>query len=239
MANSAFIYILAGILLIPLIPAFILYKFLPSKATVTGPFKGLNLKLSGSFGGYFLLVLVSSGIFFPLLRNEQQKTIDELRNELSNLQNEKNNQQHWTMEGSVISSIPKETRIFFDQEGSDFFETGDFKMNFNCSLENGLPELPKALCIFNKQDGYKVINMNQTLNASDIVTYGIQFDSSKHYIRIGQKIDIESKKAEEKRIAKELYEDLQQQHVNVPNHSKIYMILNPSVIKTQPSRQPK
>ena len=238
MDNSAFIFILGGILLLPLIPAFILYKFLPSKATVTGPFKGLNLKLSGSFGGYFLLVLVSSGIFFPLLKNEQQRIIDSLRNELSALQNEKNNQQPWTMEGSVISSIPKETRIFFDQKGSDFFETGDFKMNFKCALENGIPDLPKALCIFNKQDGYKVINMNQSLNASDITTYGIQFDSSKHYIRIGQKIDIESKKAEEKRIASELYDDLRQQQVNIPQQSKIYKILNPAAVKPQPVGHP-
>jgi hypothetical protein len=238
MDNSGFLFILAGILLLPLIPAFILYKFLPSKATVTGPFKGLNLKLSGSFGGYFLLVLVSSGIFFPLLKNEQQRIIDSLRTELSALKNEKNNQQQWTMEGSVISSIPKETRIFFDQKGSDFFETGDFKMIFNCGLENGIPDLPKALCIFNKQDGYKVINMNQSLNASDIATYGIQFDSSKHYIRIGQKIDIESKKAEEKRIASELYNDLRRQQVNIPHNSKMYMILNPAAVKPQTIRQP-
>ena len=65
-----FLYVLAAVLLLPLIPAFLLYKFLPSRTSVTGPFKGLNLKLTGAFGGYFLLVLTAIGVFFPLLKNE-------------------------------------------------------------------------------------------------------------------------------------------------------------------------
>lgn len=48
----------AVIVLIPMIPALILYAVLPSRATVSGPFKGLNIRLQGAFGGYFLLVLV-------------------------------------------------------------------------------------------------------------------------------------------------------------------------------------
>lgn len=48
-------------ILLPIIPAFILYKLLPSTADVSGPFRGLQIKLTGAFGGYFLLVLV---IFF-------------------------------------------------------------------------------------------------------------------------------------------------------------------------------
>ena len=52
----------AGIVLIPMIPALILYAVLPSRATVSGPFKGLNIRLQGAFGGYFLLVLVVVGV---------------------------------------------------------------------------------------------------------------------------------------------------------------------------------
>lgn len=48
----------AVIVLIPIIPALILYSVLPSRATVSGPFKGLNIRLQGAFGGYFVLVLV-------------------------------------------------------------------------------------------------------------------------------------------------------------------------------------
>src|ERR1043166_5494092 len=48
-------------ILLPLTPAYILYKALPAKTNVTGPFKGLNIQLSGAFAGYFLLVLVIMG----------------------------------------------------------------------------------------------------------------------------------------------------------------------------------
>lgn len=57
------IYIAAAILL-PLFPAYILYKSLPARTSVKGPFQGLNIKLSGAFGGYFLLVLVIFGFIF-------------------------------------------------------------------------------------------------------------------------------------------------------------------------------
>lgn len=54
--------ILAGVLLIPLVPAFVLYWMLPSKASVTGPLKGLNINLQGAFAGYFALFLVAAGL---------------------------------------------------------------------------------------------------------------------------------------------------------------------------------
>src|SRR5262249_21725305 len=56
-------YISAAILL-PFIPAYVLYKTLPSRTTVKGPFKGLNIKLGGAFGGYFLLVITIFGFIF-------------------------------------------------------------------------------------------------------------------------------------------------------------------------------
>jgi len=62
-----FIPHLLSILIIPLVPSYVLYKNLPSKTTVTGPFKGLNINLTGAFGGYFLLVLVSWGVVSHLL----------------------------------------------------------------------------------------------------------------------------------------------------------------------------
>ena len=49
---------IAAAMLIPLVPAYVLYKALPAKASVGGPFQGLNIQLSGAFAGYFLLVLI-------------------------------------------------------------------------------------------------------------------------------------------------------------------------------------
>ena len=53
--------------------------------------------------------------------------------------------------------------------------------------------LPKALCIFNKDDGYKVLNLSRDFNSDDIKNYGIVFDDSAHTIKIDSAIDIQSK----------------------------------------------
>jgi hypothetical protein len=59
----------AAVVLIPLLPAFVLYKFLPSKTTASGPFQGLDVKLSGAFAGYFLvLLMVTSFVIFLIKR---------------------------------------------------------------------------------------------------------------------------------------------------------------------------
>lgn len=55
-------------LLLPLVPAYILYKALRSEASVTGPFQGFRLHLSGAFAGYFILVVAVfhfSPLFHP------------------------------------------------------------------------------------------------------------------------------------------------------------------------------
>jgi hypothetical protein len=55
------ILIMTFAFLLPLVPAYLLYRLLPSRTKVNGPFKGLNLQLQGSFAGYFLLVLMAFG----------------------------------------------------------------------------------------------------------------------------------------------------------------------------------
>jgi len=57
------IYIAAAVLL-PLIPAYILYKTLPAKANVVGPLGKFTLKLSGAFAGYFALVIIVFGFVY-------------------------------------------------------------------------------------------------------------------------------------------------------------------------------
>lgn len=62
---------IAAVVLIPLIPAFLLYKYLRSgRTSVGGPFKGLDIKLSGAFAGYFLMVLVVSSFVIFLIRQK-------------------------------------------------------------------------------------------------------------------------------------------------------------------------
>ncbi|NCU04215.1 MAG: hypothetical protein GXC73_09540, partial [Chitinophagaceae bacterium] len=70
---------LAAILLLPLIPAYIIYKFLPeSETNVEGPYKKLNLKLKGAFAGYFLLVLLSLGLQYVVMTSKEGKKIEQL-----------------------------------------------------------------------------------------------------------------------------------------------------------------
>ncbi len=50
------------IVLVPIVPSYLLFRLLPEKAVVTGPFKGLRVDLSGAFAGYFLIFLVLIGV---------------------------------------------------------------------------------------------------------------------------------------------------------------------------------
>jgi hypothetical protein len=61
MQNTANLFWVFTAILLPMIPAYLLFKSLPSTSDVTGPFHGLQIKLGGAFAGYFLLVMV---IFF-------------------------------------------------------------------------------------------------------------------------------------------------------------------------------
>ena len=223
--TNTFLYVLAAVMLLPLIPAFLLYKFLPSRTSVSGPFKGLNIKLTGAFGGYFLLVLTSIGIFFPLLKNDQAKIIEQQSQRIKELENTVNGKQQWVMKGNVVSTSPKQTKVFFDESGTSFYETGEFSMNFNADLQNGKAALPKALCIFNKDDGYKVLNLSRDFNSTDIKAFGINFIDSSHTIMIDSAIDIQSKAKVKIQTENELLQKLK------VNPSILYTYKPDSVVK--------
>jgi hypothetical protein len=59
---------IAATLLLPFGPAYLLYRTLPAETSVEGPFKGLKIKLSGAFAGYFLLVLLVFSFVYSRLR---------------------------------------------------------------------------------------------------------------------------------------------------------------------------
>ncbi len=228
-----FIFLLAAILLLPLIPAFLLYKFLPSKTSVGGPFKGLNLKLTGAFSGYFLLVLIAIGLFFPLLKNEQAKLIEQQSEKIKQLENAISDHQQWVMKGNILSTSPKQTKVFFDESGTNFWETGEFAMTFNAEIQNGKAVLPKALCIFNKDDGYKVLNLSRDFNAEDIKNYGIRFNDSLHMIKIDSLIDIQSKAKVRLEIENNLLSKIKANQVNIStyNPKSTIKLLRPEEIK--------
>ena len=233
--TNTFVYVLAAVLLLPLIPAFLLYKFLPSKTNVSGPFKGLNLKLTGAFGGYFLLVLIAVGVFFPLLKNEQARIIEQQNEKIKQLENNLSNHQQWVMKGYIASTSPKQTKVFFDESGTNFWETGEFAMNFNAELDKGKPLLPKALCIFNKDDGYKVLNLSRDFKSDDIKNYGINFDDSSHVIKIDSVVDIQSKAKAKIDIETSLLERINANQINprTYNPREAIKYIQPQAIKNQ------
>jgi len=58
MSNTSDLVTLAVMILLPMIPAIVLFKALPSTADVGGPFQGQTIKLGGAFAGYFAVLLL-------------------------------------------------------------------------------------------------------------------------------------------------------------------------------------
>lgn len=58
--------------LLPIIPAFIFFKFMPNNAIVNGPFRGLKINLGGAFAGYFLLFIILLPIMARLIKVEEE-----------------------------------------------------------------------------------------------------------------------------------------------------------------------
>jgi len=61
------IVMIAVMVLLPIVPAILLYYKLPNKTTVKGPFKGLDIQLTGAFAGYFLVLLLVVGFYVSFL----------------------------------------------------------------------------------------------------------------------------------------------------------------------------
>jgi hypothetical protein len=67
-----FFLVTGTVVLLPLIPAYILFKFLPSEAAADGPYSGLSLKLKGAFAAYFVVLLAVMSFFHTLPSNDVQ-----------------------------------------------------------------------------------------------------------------------------------------------------------------------
>jgi hypothetical protein len=74
-----FLGVAAVVVLLPIVPALLIYKYVPPGRTVAaGPFRGLQIKLTGSFAGYFvvLLVLLSfAGAYWKLAAEYEPWTV--------------------------------------------------------------------------------------------------------------------------------------------------------------------
>jgi len=188
--DFSFIYLLMGFL-VPLIPAYILYKTLPAETSVTGPFQGLKINLSGAFGGYFLLVLIAFAFSLKLISDSNVKRIETLGRENKALKTEneqmKSQYEYWTIEGQVTGNLPEKTKLFVDCRTTHFASTGDFSSNIYLRKEPNSSIIPAALCFFNTEDGYKVINLNKS-TSKDFDLFGIRIDEKSKKISLDKPV---------------------------------------------------
>jgi hypothetical protein len=205
---------LAGILLIPLLPAFLIYKFLPEKDSAAaaevggetvgiGPVKGLSWKLKGAFAGYFLLVCV--GMLLQYLRNTDsaakkiaalelalsQKT-DSLSYEREQLALATNQVVDWHVKGTVLPAEKDGTRFFYDDGTTKKEPTGEFTLIKRSLKKDGKIDPPKWICVYNPATGYKVVNLNRELEAADIKAFNVTFDDNTRTVLIKKPIEINS-----------------------------------------------
>lgn len=74
------------IILLPIVPALILYLAIPAQQSeVEGKYQGLNIKLKGAFGSYFILALMLLGFITARVMSEQEF-------------------EYWTIEGDINST---------------------------------------------------------------------------------------------------------------------------------------
>lgn len=194
MENVNTLITIAGVLLIPLIPAFVIYKFLPSKTVVKGPFKGLDVNLTGAFSGYFLLVIISLGFTYSSVNNDLKSKLAKSKDEITDLKSrmdqlnleiskEKAKYQTWEMSGTIESESPELTKIFVDEENISINAIGKFKASLLLkSDENKKAHLPSAICFFNKGEGYNVLDLTR----KELVNV----DTTANHIEIKEKIKL-------------------------------------------------
>lgn len=67
------IFYICLLVLLPIIPASILYTLLPAGETsVSGPFKGLNIQLKGAFAAYFLVLITCLTLVYNMMQHRTQ-----------------------------------------------------------------------------------------------------------------------------------------------------------------------
>jgi len=121
--------VLAAAVLLPLIPAYILYRFLPSNTLVNGPFQGLTVSLTGAFGGYFLVMLAVFGFYHTLPDNSNPG--DEV----------------WTIRGKIQNPVTNlsDLQLSVRPATTQIDEDGTFSLRTLVPLNNGKPQLPTLI----------------------------------------------------------------------------------------------
>lgn len=172
-----FVYMLL-ILLLPLIPAFLLFRFLPASADVQGPFKGFTVKLGGAFAGYFVTVLISWSVAKSLLEPT------------------------WSDNWNVVAQIafdgtpanhpsPTQAMVLVKPPTADIDPSGSLQMIVAIPrVHTGAIDIQRLVVAV---DGYETVDVpldpdNKHLGAFGGQDYQVTFDETHHQISIGKPI---------------------------------------------------
>lgn len=177
------IMLLLLVVLLPIIPAYIIYRSLPSRTKVSGPFKGLNIQLSGAFGGYFIVALLTGSFItsYTLLNPDYEL---------------------WTVEGKIQlhqgNFNPKDTIIAIKPPVQTLYMNGRFVIE-NVPLPKHLGTKKPSLLI--KKQGYEVKEVTletQPPKYEGIPRYEINYNKDKKNICINTIITLEGRPKDEK-----------------------------------------
>lgn len=141
-------------ILAPVMPAYAMFKWLPSDATANGPFKGLKWKLSGAFAGYFLIVLIS----WEFASDLKQAALSEHAAKLAAAQAELG--EPWTITGHIQKedgSAPQEARFLTQPPVLDIRRDGSFSLQVLLPRRKSGEVLPPDLLI--NCDRYKTVSI--------------------------------------------------------------------------------
>jgi hypothetical protein len=172
-----YVYMLL-VLLLPLIPAYVLFRFLPSSANVEGPFKGLTIKLGGAFAAYFVTVLLSWQVatkFVERYWSENWVVVG-----------------HLAFDGSTTNHpSPMQALILVKPPAADIEDSGSLTMQVPIPLvHEGATDIQRLVVAV---DGYETVNVpldpdNKHLGAYGAQDYQVTFDERNHQILIGKPI---------------------------------------------------
>jgi hypothetical protein len=174
------------IFLVPIIPAYFIYKVLPqtSDAEVIGPFAGLKIKLTGALAGYFIITLLAIGVTKQLRFSDQQKQIDELKQQIASMEQK----EHWPIEGKIVLGAdpqpvmdPSKIRLTVKPPAPRIDDDGRFLVNWDV----------KTPMLRIERDGYlpEVVQLEAQprYGATD---YEVKFDQNSKKIIINKSITL-------------------------------------------------
>jgi hypothetical protein len=166
------------VLLLPLIPAFVLFRFLPASANVEGPFKGLTIKLGGAFAGYFLTVLLSWQIAKTLMEPLWSDNWNVVA--------------HIAFEGTPATHPPPtQAVVLVKPPTAEIEDTGSMQMSVPIPLlHKGAIDIQRLVVAV---DGYATVNVPLDPDHLHLGAYGgqdyqVTFDETHHQILIGKPI---------------------------------------------------